>query len=180
MHKDVLYEDFTRKIYDLALQKDLSRKIIFAQRESLYSRYSGVIKSGKVDTVVFTDSEVFYLWQDRRIMRYGQKAISINDLYRETYFYHNKLYQWLLAVGFEAYEEYLKKVGEILIGPNIPKSAGKILGKLRNKLTTYKSMENEESRFLISLIENFRHKIVHCNGAVPEQSEFLKEVLEPI
>jgi hypothetical protein len=180
MDKNILYEDLTRKIYECALQKDLSKEIILAQRESIFSKYSELIELGKVDVPVYSDNENFYLWQDRKIMLYGQKTVSINDLYRKTYFYHNKLYQWLLAVGFEAYEEYLRKVVKILISDNAPRDAGKILAKIRNKLSLYKTMENEESRFLISLIEKFRHKIVHCNGAVPNQSEFLKEVLEPI
>jgi len=175
-----IYNDFTTKLYNYSFQVFLSKKIITSQKEQILNTYSQYVSSNNYDEFISLHAESFYSWKNREIIKYGQKNISINDLVAETVYYHNKVYQWLLAISFEAYEEYLIKTSRILFKNKNYKSAKKILNVIRIHFPDYQSIENENNKFLLSLIENFRHKIVHCNGIVDDRPLFLKKTLEEI
>ena len=191
MRLEQFYNDFTDKIAACSYQKDLSLQIISSQKESISTKYKKYLKENKADTPIEINIDSIYLWENRQIMRFSERNVSVNFIWNSTIYYHNKLHQWLLATSFEAFEVYLKQIYPLLFAGKTPNSADKILKKIRETYANYKKVEQNKvipfiesntinNAFQLAMIEKMRHKIVHANGIVNNRKYFLEDILESI
>jgi hypothetical protein len=180
MNIDLLFDKFSKKIHKCAFQINLSKDIISAEKNRLKANYSEQFESDNLEQEIYWNNEVFYSWNDGRPISYGQGPVTLHDLWNGTFYYHNKVYQWLLATSFEAFEEYLKKSAPILNIEETLSSASLILKKIRNRYPKYVLEETIDNCFLLMLIERMRHHIVHCSGRVSDYDLFIRKILEPI
>ena len=134
------YETFCQKIADCALQQQFSLEIIETQRQKILSDYSTEIMAGQFDTPIYKTNLTFYSW-DGRIVNYGNHDATIRTQWDDTVFYHNKIYQWLLVIAFEAYEEYLWILNGLYSFGAESKSAKDILWKIRSRFPEYHNFE---------------------------------------
>ena len=107
----------------------------------------------------------------------------------------NRQYQWLLAEGYELYEDFLENLyGEIVNSGYTLKANNSfelsrklggrnILNKLRKEFPELERYENINElnidyKLFIPLIENLRHIIVHEKGKALSQDDFIESVFK--
>jgi len=170
MDKNAIYDIFIERMVKCSLQQELSLQIIEAQKDSINTNYKDLIDKNQIDKPVSINNLIFYSWENNKIIHYEMRDTTINDLWEDTIFYHNKIYQWLLVTAFEAYERYLKEVSRMIFKGKSIKSASKALKKIRNKFPTYKDLEKnahvEVNMEIIKQVfpENIQNKIIVENG----------------
>jgi len=166
MDKNAIYDIFIEGMINCSLQQELSLQIIEAQRENIKTKYKDLIEKNQIDKPISTNNLVFYSWENNQGINYGTRDTTIIDLWGDTIFYHNKIYQWLLVTAFEAYEKYLKEISRIIFKGECINSASKALKRIRNKFSTYRDLERrthvEVNMEIIKHVfpENIQNKII--------------------
>jgi hypothetical protein len=140
-----IYISFTKTMNRRSMSHRLTKKMIENQRKQVLLDYKELFENNELDTPIYTDYMLFYSWIKQSIIHYDQNDTTLNSLWNDITYYHNKLYQWQLVSAFEAYEKYLKSLIPFLnILEKIDKkgcSASKILARLRNLLPEYEELE---------------------------------------
>ena len=143
MDKNTIYNTFIKTMINCSRQQELSLQIIEAQKNSIITNYKDSIEKNQIDMPVYKTNFIFYSWENNQGINYGKRNTTIYELWEDTIFYHNKIYQWLLVTAFEAYERYLKEISRIIFEVESIQSASDALKKIRNKYPKYKNLESK-------------------------------------
>ncbi len=105
----------------------------------------------------------------------------LRDIYTFFIYIQNKPSEITQSDFFKYFEKIYKNLAE----GNQRKNSSKILKSLRNDLTTYKNLEiknaiEQDMRFSLSLIQFFRHVIVHNDGKTDNKNKLFEKIFTDV